>query len=361
MQHLFNIRNSKIFIFWLIGTLYSVAQVKDSTMLEQGEDYVYNSRKQITLSVVGFRYFNGLYYVAEKDLSYRPMIPIMLGIGFSHKLINVNVGLLGFDLERKRDKSNHNFQLQMSAFLSRYGLDFIYARNEGYYIGNQRPYELNNTPTDSTLLNNMLISRLSVNALIILSKKFNLRTTLGKNQITNRTLRGWFLNMSVASLSMRNKVGPIIPISLEPVLQNSFLLDHGMAYSLAVLPGYAIHKVWGGKFYASIAPCIGPSFQWIEMREFNSDLVVQSNISIKTVLRVSVGYHTQRWVFGASLLLDTERFYIGENTILLNNIGKLVLKVGYKIQVPKWAKKYSGTLDTVEDKLKQYEHNTFGN
>ncbi|MFN8417281.1 MAG: DUF4421 family protein [Cytophagaceae bacterium] len=338
-----------------------MAENKDSTIANPSEDYVYNSRNQITLSIIGFRYFNGLYYLAEQNISYRPTIPIILGVGFSHKILNVNVGIIGLDVDRRREKSNHNYQFQMSAFLSRFGLDFIWAKNEGYYVGNQKAYHLFNNKTDSAVFKDMHISRLSINAVVILSKKFNLQTTFGKSRIANSTNKGWFLNMGFASMHIKNDTGPVIPIQLEPSLQNSFLLDQGYAYSMAVLPGYAIHKVWAGKFYASFAPSLGPSFQWIDLREVNQQLEGHSNISAKMVLRAGAGYHTKHWVFGASVMWDSERFYLGENTALLNNIGKVMLKVGYKIPVPKWAKKYSGTLDTVEDKLKQYEHNTFGN
>lgn len=249
----------------------------------------------------------------------------------------------------------------MSAFLSRYGFDLIWAKNEGYYVGNQKASHLFGNKTDSTVFKDMYISRLSLNGVYILSKKFNLQTTFGKSKIGNTTSRGWFLNGGFASMHIKNDAGPVIPIQLEPSMQNSFLLDQGYAYSMSVLPGYAIHKVWKGKFYASFAPCLGPSFQWIEMREINQGLDGHASISAKMVLRAGMGYHTKHWVFGASVLWDSERFYLGENTTLLNNIGKVMLRVGYKIPVPKWAKKYSGTLDTVEDKLKQYETNTFGN
>lgn len=361
MQHVLNIRNTKVLIFWLIGTLSSYGEIKDSTILNQREDYVYNSRNQITLSVIGFRYFNGLYYLAEQNISYRPTIPIILGVGFSHKWLNLNIGIIGFDLDRVRDKSNHNYQLQMSAFLSRYGFDVIWAKNEGYYVGNREAYHMFNNKRDSAVFNDMYISRLSLNAVYILSKKFNLQTTFGKAKISNHTNKGWFLNVGFASMHMQNKSGTIIPTDLEPILQNSFLIDQGRAYSLAVLPGYAMHKVWKGKLYASIAPSIGPSFQWIEMKEIEEATQGRANLSGKMVLRAGVGYHTKHWVFGASVLWDSERFSLGQNTVLLNNIGKVMLRVGYKIPVPKWAKKYSGTLDQVEGKLRQYEHNTFGN
>jgi hypothetical protein len=345
-----------IMIFLLVGmNRISRAQTSDSIVLEKDENYVYNSRRQITVSIIGLRFFNGLYYTAEENISYRPTIPNMLGIGLAHKWLNVNIGIIGLDGKHTPEKDSGNFQLQASVYFPRFGFDFIFVNNTGFFVGNHQHLDhIYHQPND-IVFKDMKVNRYALNALVMLTKKFNLNESFGAGKVAHQTFKGWFINPSFSHLFIGNGDQPLIADSLSSLLSNSFVINEGRLNSMAVLPGYAWHKVWHGRLYASVAPAFGPTFQYIDMSEYPSGKLEQTSLSFKGVVRLSFGYHTNRWVFGGTLLLDTERFYLGQQTTIINSVGKAMVKVGYKFQVPKWAKKYSKNLDAIETKVKELE------
>ena len=319
-------------------------------------NYVTNGRRNVfTLFVYGSRFSNGILYGGNRNLLYYPISPINVGLGFTHKWIGASFSLIAAEINKGKFEGNYNFNVQINAYSRKIGADLVYSINKGYYGANYKSFlDLNLNGTSKELpYYNVRMERLTVNVVRIFNgKKYSLNAPLVQGEIQKKSAGSFLLNTALSSAFTRNGDSLFVPSSLQPLFEGNTILKNGEFYSLSIMPGYGVTWVIREKFFVGIVPSIGPSFQFHHLTTQNSK-EDYFTISYKILGRFGAGYHSERWTYGLSLLVDAENYPLKNNTHFFNNVGKIYFRIGYKFKVPRWAEKYSRLMDKYQEKVEQ--------
>lgn len=147
-----------------------------------------------------------------------------------------------------------------------------------------------------------------------------------------------------------------IPQFLLDQMNPDAIFRGGSFYSISIMPGYGFTWIINKRFYFGVIPAIGPSFQFKSMT-FEDEHENKFAISYRVLAKVGAGFHAKRWTAGLSVLYDNELYHLASETNIFNNNGKVILKVGYKINVPKWGKGLSKTMTNMQNKFENTIHN----
>ena len=333
---------------------------KQDSIYMKRENYVLSARTKLTLFVFINRYLNGNLFTNPGINSYYfPIAPLNIGLGFSHKWLAVNVAILS----PRIGKSNYtgegekysNFNLQALAYTHKYGLDVIYSKNIGYFLGNYNNFiNLTDVPNQTPYFD-ISTQRLTVNLLRIFNPmKYSMNATMigGEMQKNNASSLIFNTSFSMSAFDMGDSIPSFISAQANP----NTIFRSGTFYSVGLLPGYGFTWIIRKRFFIGIIPSFGPSFQYKSIN-FETHHDERFSISYRILAKAGVGFHTKKWTAGLSVLFDSERYHLGPESNIINNNGKVTLRVGYKINVPKWGKGLSKKMSTLQNSVEHTLHN----
>jgi len=324
---------------------------EDSVYLKR-ENYVLSARNKLTIFVFTNRFLNGLLFTNPGINNYYfPIAPLNIGLGFSHKWLAVNIAVI----TPKLGKNNYpgggtkyqNFNLQLLAYTHKYGLDVLYSQNLGYFLGNYNQYVNVAGSPEKTPYFDMRTERLTVNFLRIFNPvKYSMNAPMIGGEMQKNNASSFILNtcFSLSSFNMGDSIPAFVLAQINP----NTIFKSGTFYSVGIMPGYGFTWIIAKRFYFGIIPSAGISFQYKSMN-FEGHHDERVSASYRVLAKAGAGFHSKRWTAGVSLLFDNERYHLGDKTNIYNNNGKVTLRVGYKINVPKWGKKISGKMSTVQN------------
>ena len=315
--------------------------------------YVGNMKHYLLIYAYGSRYSNGILYRGNAVLLYSPITPVNLGIGFSHKWLGGSISVVSIQSNKSKLIDHYNFSIQANAYGRKIGADLGYTINNGYYQSNYQSFQFKHNANNEQPFFHMRIQRITLNFVRIFNgKKYSLNAPVDQGEIQKRTAGSFLLNMGLTMSFAKNGDSSFVPSYLQSVFHDNTFLLSGVFYSLSFMPGYGVTFVVRKKFFVGLVPSAGISFQYqqLHLQEGEENHL---RVSYKALGRFGAGYHSARWTFGISAIFDLENYPLGNGTALLNNVGRLHARIGYKIAVPKWAKKYSKKMDEYQDKLEE--------
>lgn len=151
-------------------------------------------------------------------------------------------------------------------------------------------------------------------------------------------------------------MGDSIPEYVLQQLNPNAIFQKGTFYSIGILPGYAFTWIIKKRFFIGIIPSFGPSIQYKTM-DFEDDHEEHFALSYRVIAKAGAGFHAKRWTAGLSVLIDSEKYHLANQSNIINNNGKITLRVGYKINVPKWGKGISKKMSTIQNRVENTLHN----
>jgi hypothetical protein len=322
--------------------------------------YVGNAKHSIMFYVFGTRYSNGILYRGHSSLLYSPITPVNIGIGFSHKWLGGSVSVVSIQSAKSRLIDHYNFSIQVNAYSRKVGADMSYIVNSGYYQSNYQNFLSYNQVNKDQTASNMRMQRFALNFIRIFNgKNYSLNAPVDQGEIQKKSASSFLLSMGVGWATAGNGDSTFVPSYLDELFQHNTILKKGVFTSFNVMPGYGFTWVIKKNFFVGIVPSVGLSFQYqhLILQNGEEDHV---RVSYKALGRFGAGYHSTRWTFGISAIFDAENYPLGNGTYLVNNVGRLHARIGYKFNVPKWARKYSQKMDDyqdeVEDALPDFDH-----
>ncbi|MBC7449854.1 MAG: DUF4421 family protein [Cytophagales bacterium] len=355
-----------LFILFLSG-IKSYAQnsskeeeeTSDSVYIKR-ESYVFSARSKLTIFIFSSRYLNGMLFTNPGVNNYYfPIAPINIGLGFSHKWLAVSVSLYSPKTGRNHydgvSEKYKNFNLQILAYTHKYGMDLLYTYNRGYYLGDYKGYiDVDGAP-DKTPYFNAYTQRFTFNVLRIFNPlKYSMNAPIIGGEVQKNSSSSFIMN-SAFSINTVN-LGDSIPEFIKTQLNPDAIFTSGTFYSIGILPGYGFTWIVRKKFYFGAIPALGPSFQYKEMN-FESGSEDRFAVSYRVLAKFGAGFHAKRWTAGLTLILDSERYHLAKQSDMISNNGKLILRVGYKINVPKWGKKVSKKMTIMQEKAEHLINN----
>jgi hypothetical protein len=335
-----------LFFLWTV-VHFSYGQSKDSTTKI---NYFNKSKKQYTFYFAISRFLNGFYYQTDYPYHFKPSVPINLGLGFSYRILYVEVSFMSFFINKNVSFKPRNIGMQAIVYTKRLGIDFIYHFNDGYFLDKNSKEQVikltKQIPSDSIRIAS---NRFSLNLITVLGKNYALNRSLAHLQFDNKKTFSWLLNTSFSRFYINNEQRPL-PIDTLITHSDYLYIKKATIYSLAPMIGFGLHYVWKGNFYFGILPAIGPSFQFASTQSNQNAQNSDFHLGYKCIARVGMGYHTQRWVFSSNLIIDSELYNLGSDTYILNGLGRLTFRVGYKIN-----KKSKNKIDDVMNSVEHLE------
>ncbi|MGN6648202.1 MAG: DUF4421 domain-containing protein [Cytophaga sp.] len=332
----------------------------EDSLYAKRENYVISARQKLTIFIFSTRYLNGkLFTNPGINNYYFPIAPLNIGLGFSHKWLAVNIAMysphLGKDKYDGQGSKYQNFNLQALAYTPRYGLDVLYSQNLGYFLGNYNGYVDVTGAPDKTPYFDMSTKRFTINLLRIFNPiKYSMNATMIGGEMQKNSASSFILNTSF-SYSYFNMSDSIPEFLLDQMNQDA-VFKKGNFYSVAFMPGYGFTWIIGKRFYLGIIPALGPSIQYKSMT-FEDDHDNRFALSYRVLAKAGAGFHAKRWTAGFSVLYDNELFHLAPQTNIFNNNGKVILKIGYKINVPKWGRGLSKKMTKLQTKFEHTIHN----
>ena len=139
-------------------------------------------------------------------------------------------------------------------------------------------------------------------------------------------------------------------------MNQNAIFKGGTFYSIGLLPGYGFTWIIKKRFYLGIIPSFGPSLQYKSM-SFEDHHEDRFSVSYRVLAKAGAGFHAKRWTAGISVLFDSEKYHLADHSNIINNNGKLILRIGYKINVPKWGKKVSQKMSNMQNSVENTLHN----
>lgn len=316
-------------------------------------NYVATSSQYLTVYVYGSRYSNGVLYSGHTNLFYYPITPVNLGIGFSHKWLGGSVSVVSLQSNKSKLIDHYNFNFNLNAYGRQIGADFVYTLNNGYYQSNYKNFVVSDNVDKSQPFFNMRMQRFMFNFVRIFNgKKYSLSAPVSQGEIQKRSSSSFILNAGLNLAFADNGDSTFVPSYAQAAFEGNTLLRKGAIYSLSFMPGYGVTWVIKKRFFIGLVPSAGVSFQYQRLN-FQGSMEDHLRVSYKVLGRFGAGYHSRLWTIGISVVLDAEKYPLGHNTYLLNNVGKVHARIGYKFEVPKWAKKYSKKMDAYQERLER--------
>lgn len=313
--------------------------------------YVDNTRNLVTIYVYASRLSNGVLYSGHSNLFYYPITPVNLGIGMSHKWLGGSISIVSIQSSKSKLIDNYNFNIGVNAYGRQIGADLVYTYNRGYYLSNYRSFGIDDVDKSQPYYS-MRMQRVMLNFVRIFNgKKYSLDAPVGQGEIQKKNSSSFLINMGVGLTYADNGDSSFVPAYLYDAFSNSAILEQGAFYSLNCMPGYGVTWVLKHHFFIGLVPSAGISLQYQRLYYHGKELEEHIRASYKVLGRFGIGYHSDKWTAGVSLILDAESFPLGNGTFLVNNVGKVHARVGYKLDVPKWAKKYSRKMDSYQERL----------
>lgn len=328
-------------------------EVNDSLYINR-ENYVISARDKLTIFVFSTRYLNGkLFTNPGINNYYFPITPLNIGLGFSHKWLAVNIAIFSPKIGKNNydgyQSKYQNFNLQALAYTPQYGLDILYSQNLGYFLGNYNGYVDVVGAPEKTPYFDMKTNRFTVNLLRVFNPtKYSMNATMIGGEQQKNSASSFIINSSFSTCYF--KMSDSIPTFILDQMNQDAIFQKGTFYSIAVLPGYGFTWIIRKKFYLGIIPGLGPSLQFKSMT-FESGHEDKLALSYRVIAKAGAGFHAKRWTAGISVLYDNERYHLASKTNIFNNNGKIIVKVGYKINVPKWGKGLSKKMSTMQNKF----------
>lgn len=332
---------------------------QDSIYLKR-ENYVLSARAKLTIFIFGTRYLSGkLFTNPGIDNYYFPITPLNIGLGFSHKWLAVNIAILSPKLGKNnydnKQSKYQNFNLQALVYTPKYGLDILYSQNKGYFLGNYNGYINVVGAPEKTPYFDMRTSRFTINLLRVFNPiKYSMNATMIGGEMQKNSSSSFILNTSFSLSAF--KMSDSIPQFILNQMNQDAIFKGGIFYSVSVMPGYGFTWIISKRFYLGIIPAIGPSMQYKSM-SFEYEHEDKISVSYRILAKAGAGFHAKRWTAGISVLYDNERYHLGPNTNIFNNNGKIIAKVGYKINVPNWGKGISNKMSTMQNRLEHTLNN----
>lgn len=324
------------------------------TIAKKREDHIFSAREKVTIFVFANRYINGLLFTNPgKNTYYFPIAPLNIGLGFSHKWLAVNIAIMSPKIGKKNYTGDgnkyNNFNFQILAYTPRYGLDAVYSQNIGYFLGNYKGYvDLKGAPNQTPYFD-MKTNRLTVNLLRVFNPiKYSMNATMIGGERQKKSASSLVLNttFSYNSFNMSDSIPNYV---LSQMNQNA-IYKGGAFYSIGLLPGYGFTWIIKKNFYIGLIPAFGPSFQY-KVMNFEGYREERFAVSYRLLAKAGMGFHAKRWTAGLTILFDSEKYHVAENTNIINNNGRITLRVGYKINVPKWGKGISKKMTKAQNRV----------
>lgn len=347
----------------LLATAQKKADRKDDevdSMYIKRENYVMSARNKLTIFIFSTRYLNGkLFTNPGINNFYYPITPLNIGLGFSHKWLAVNIAILSPKIgknnyDHEQDKYQ-NFNLQALAYTPKYGMDILYSQNKGYFLGNYNGYiDVAGAP-DKTPYFDMKTSRFTINLLRVFNPiRYSMNATMIGGEMQKNSASSFIINSSF-SLSTFDMSDSIPSYILDQMNQDA-IFKGGNFYSISIMPGYGFTWIINKRFYFGVIPAFGPSLQFKSMT-FEDGHEDKFALSYRVLAKAGAGFHAKRWTAGLSVLYDNELYHLASQTNIFNNNGKVILKVGYKINVPKWGKGLSKKMSSIQNRFEHTIHN----
>ncbi|WP_018342443.1 DUF4421 domain-containing protein [Cytophaga aurantiaca] len=356
-----------LYIFLCVQFGFQAYAQKDSkrfdeqdSMYAKRENYVLSARSKLTIFIFSTRYLNGkLFTNPGINNYYFPITPLNIGLGFSHKWLAVNIAILSPKIGKNNydnDQAKYqNFNLQALAYTPKYGLDILYSKNKGYFLGNYNGYVDVTGAPDKTPYFDMKTNRFTINLLRIFNPiKYSMNATMIGGEMQKKSSSSFIINSSFSLSTF--KMSDSIPQFILDQMNQDAIFKAGDFYSISILPGYGFTWIINKRFYFGIIPAVGPSLQYKSMT-FEHDHENKFALSYRVLAKAGAGFHAKRWTAGLSVLYDNEMYHLASKTNIFNNNGKIIFKVGYKINVPKWGKGISKKMTDVQKRAEHTLHN----
>ena len=314
-------------------------------------NYVSTSKQYLTVYVYGSRNSNGVLYSGNSNLFYYPITPVNIGIGVSHKWLGGSISVVSLQSNKSKLIDNYNFNINLNAYGRQIGADFVYTVNSGYYLSNYKNFIVSDDVDKSQPFVEMRMQRFMFNFVRIFNgKKYSLSAPVTQGETQKRSSSSFILNAGLNLAFVKGGDSSFVPSYAKALFEGNTLLQEGAIYSLSFMPGYGVTWVIKKRFFIGLIPSAGISIQYQHLN-YQEGLEDHLRVSYKILGRFGAGYHSRLWTIGISVVYDAEKYPLGNNTYLLNNVGKVHARIGYKFEIPRWAKKYSKKMDVYQDKL----------
>lgn len=344
-------------VLMLCCSVLSLAQQKRRRIsledsLERAQ-YISSNRNFLTLYVYGSRTSNAVWYRGNSNLTYFPITPVNIGIGASHKWLGGSVSIVSINSSKSKFIDNYNFSIMLNGYARKIGVDIGYTINSGYYQANYDHFRSFRGQGEGDPYVDMRIQRFVLNFVRIFNyKKYSLNAPIVQGEMQLKNASSFLLNLGVSTAYAKNGDSSFVPTYLENVFHGNAQLVKGRFYCLDIMPGYGMNFVIKKRFFVGIVPAAGLSVQYQDL-DFIDGKEETVRFSYRAMARFGAGFHSYRWTFGVSAYVDFERYPLGRETDILNNMGKLYARIGYKLDVPRWGRRYSKKLDEYQEKIEE--------
>lgn len=335
-------------------------RIDEDSLVKNRENHIFSARDKVTLFIFSNRYINGLLFTNPgKNTYYFPIAPLNIGLGFSHKWLAINIAIVSPKIGKKNYDGDgnkyNNFNFQILAYTPRYGLDAVYSQNIGYFLGNYKGFvDLQGAPNQTPYFD-MKTNRLTVNLLRVFNPiKYSMNATMIGGERQKKSASSLILNTTFSFNSFN--MSDSIPSYVLSQMNQDAIFKGGAFYSIGLLPGYGFTWIIKKNFYIGLIPAFGPSFQYKTMN-FEDEHEERFSVSYRLLAKAGMGFHAKKWTAGLTVLFDSEKYHLAEKTNIINNNGRITLRVGYKINVPKWAKGISKKMTNAQSRFENTLYN----
>jgi hypothetical protein len=338
MHSIIKIRGNEIKLFFcFLAVLCHLTRLNGQSIKPDSIQNVFycSLKNKLTIYLYGTSKFNEFDIKKSGQstgISYKPNENFNLGLGFTYKWIGLSAA---FSFKFLNNDDNKNGKTQsFGAGFDLYGKRIVWSGSiqtyKGYYWSNTENFNSTGTTInpvyarpDISSVNIGLSSLFSFN-----HDKFSFKAVFADNEWQKKSA-GSLLFGGYVSLFGISADSSLVPFTLKNKYQEFDSIRALNSFNFGYTLGYTYTLVIKHHFYVNAALLIGLSLQTIEL--YNLDDVTflsESNISGKINLRFGIGYNSENYYFGISML--NESYFINKdtNSQFTYNYGKIRLVYG---------------------------------
>lgn len=273
-----------------------------------------------------------------------------VGIRLSHRWLTIGFSVKIKNLQTEEKGITNLINLTASTCGKKLGFDLYYLSFKGHYISNQ---QIDLTPQiidqkTYPILPNLNTLYAGFNAYYTFNHgKFSYRANFIRNEIQKKSAGSWLLGVSYSHFQIKSDSG-FIPIRSLSNIPTTSKIINGKFNSLGLLPGYAYTWVFAPNYFCSFSTSFGLMSQSQKYQTFDEKDLQNSDRSLlypRGMVKLSIGYNTLKWYWGAAGVLDNNIINLPGNDLVLYYMGDIHVYIGYRFNIPKILRKTSNFIE----------------
>jgi hypothetical protein len=335
--------------------LYSISVTAQDSILKTDKyaidtNYIKKYSDKLTIYISTYKKANTISIIEtvnDRSLIYNPNESVSFGPGFSYKWLGLDLSFITLGKnDNKYYGKTTKFDIQSHFYLRRFLADLNLQYYRGFYVDKSDVDSFDNSHITNKLIRPDIFQLGIGGSFMYLTnyKKSSMKATFSQSEIQKKSAGSWALGMffHVFALGTDTSLNPftpkeacLVPPQLRSNYDSSAYINGSISTNFGIMGGY-LHTFVLKKWFVtlSILPGLARNGYTYALVGDTAVKKEHSRLSGRVQTRFGIGYNSQSYYFGLSVINDNFDFNNSTKSYIKQQYGVVRFYVGYRF-IPK--------------------------